>query len=74
MIGPMSDPAPHRAEIVVDVAAIRHNVRILKDLVSVDGPVGLMTVVKADGRRTRGRCGLARCRHHRRGARAASRR
>ncbi|WP_374457208.1 alanine racemase [Nocardioides sp.] len=45
----MSDPAPHRAEIVVDVAAIRHNVRILKDLVSVDGPVGLMTVVKADG-------------------------
>ncbi len=49
MIGPMSDPAPHRAEIVVDVAAIRHNVRILKDLVSVDGPVGLMTVVKADG-------------------------
>jgi alanine racemase len=49
MIGPMSDPVPHRAEIVVDVAAIRHNVRILKDLVSVDGPVQLMTVVKADG-------------------------
>ena len=49
MIGPMTDPVPHRAEIVVDVAAIRHNVRILKDLVSVDGPVQLMTVVKADG-------------------------
>jgi alanine racemase len=49
MIDPMSDPVPHRAEIVVDVAAIRHNVRILKDLVSVDGPVQLMTVVKADG-------------------------
>ncbi len=38
-----------RAEIVVDLAAIRHNVRILKDLVSVDAPVQLMTVVKADG-------------------------
>ncbi len=49
MIGPMSDPVPHRAEIVVDLAAIRHNTRILKDLVSVDGPVQLMTVVKADG-------------------------
>jgi alanine racemase len=49
MIGAMTDPVPHRAEIVVDVAAIRHNVRILKDLVSVDGPVQLMTVVKADG-------------------------
>ncbi|MDR7251711.1 alanine racemase [Nocardioides sp. BE266] len=45
----MPDPVPHRAEIVVDVAAIRHNVRILKDLVSADGPVQLMTVVKADG-------------------------
>ena len=49
MIGAMTDPVPHRAEIVVDVAAIRHNVRILKDLVSVDGPVQVMTVVKADG-------------------------
>ncbi len=49
MIGPMTDPVPPRAEIVVDVAAIRHNVRILKDLVSVDGPVQVMTVVKADG-------------------------
>lgn len=44
----MTDPA-HPAEIVVDVAAIRHNVRILRDLVSVDGPVQLMAVVKADG-------------------------
>ncbi len=49
MMRPMTDPGPHRAEIVVDVAAIRHNVRLLKDLVSVDGPVRLMTVVKADG-------------------------
>ncbi|GAA1926495.1 alanine racemase [Nocardioides hwasunensis] len=38
-----------RAEIVVDLAAVRHNVRILKDLVTVDGPVQLMVVVKADG-------------------------
>ena len=45
----MTDRVPHRAEIVVDVAAIRHNVRILKDLVTVDGPVQLMVVVKADG-------------------------
>ncbi|KRE92799.1 alanine racemase [Nocardioides sp. Soil774] len=45
----MSDPVPARAEIVVDLAAVRHNVRILKDLVSVDGPVALMAVVKADG-------------------------
>ncbi|RYB93284.1 alanine racemase [Nocardioides oleivorans] len=44
----MTGPA-HRAEIVVDLAAVRHNVRILKDLVSVDGPVQLMVVVKADG-------------------------
>ncbi len=49
MIAAMPDPVPHRAEIVVDVAAIRHNVRLLKDLVSADGPVGVMTVVKADG-------------------------
>jgi len=49
MIGDMSDPVPPRAEIVVDLAAVRHNVRILKDLVSVDGPVALMAVVKADG-------------------------
>ncbi|SEC50492.1 alanine racemase [Nocardioides exalbidus] len=43
----MTGPA-YRAEIVVDLAAVRHNVRILKDLVSVDGPVQLMAVVKAD--------------------------
>ena len=49
MIEGMTDPVPHRAEIVVDLAAVRHNVRILKDLVSVDGPVQLMAVVKADG-------------------------
>ena len=49
MIDGMSDPVPARAEIVVDLAAVRHNVRILKDLVSVDGPVALMAVVKADG-------------------------
>ena len=49
MIDRMSDPVPPRAEIVVDLAAVRHNVRILKDLVSVDGPVALMAVVKADG-------------------------
>lgn len=49
MIASMSDPVPPRAEIVVDLAAVRHNVRILKDLVSVDGPVQLMAVVKADG-------------------------
>ena len=49
MIGRMSDLVPPRAETVVDLAAVRHNVRILKDLVSVDGPVALMAVVKADG-------------------------
>jgi alanine racemase len=35
-----------RAEIVVDVAAIRHNVRTLRELVA---PAALMVVVKADG-------------------------
>jgi alanine racemase len=35
-----------RAEIVVDVAAIRHNVRTLRELVA---PAQLMVVVKADG-------------------------
>ena len=34
-----------RAEIVVDVAAIRHNVRLLKQLTGTR----MMTVVKADG-------------------------
>ncbi|MCF6378880.1 alanine racemase [Nocardioides KLBMP 9356] len=45
----MTGPAPARAEIVVDLAAIRHNVRILRDLVRADEPVRLMVVVKADG-------------------------
>ena len=45
----MSDPVPPRAEIVVDIAAIRHNVRVLGDLVSADAPVAMMVVVKADG-------------------------
>lgn len=45
----MSSPAA-RAEIVVDLAAIRHNVRALRSWVSADsgGPL-MMTVVKADG-------------------------
>ena len=34
-----------RAEIVVDLAAIRHNVRLLKELTGTQ----MMTVVKADG-------------------------
>jgi alanine racemase len=40
-----------RAEIVVDLAAIRRNVETLKRLVTDDGdaPVQMMTVVKADG-------------------------
>ncbi|MCD6638381.1 MAG: alanine racemase [Nocardioides sp.] len=48
----MTGPAPTRAEIVVDVAALRHNVRRLSEVVN-DGaaptPVRMMTVVKADG-------------------------
>lgn len=36
-----------RAEIVVDLAAIRHNVRVLRRVVGPD--VAMMTVVKADG-------------------------
>ncbi|MDT0202058.1 alanine racemase [Nocardioides sp. AE5] len=42
---------PHRAEIVVDLAAIRHNVRRLRALTRTPdggGPL-MMTVVKADG-------------------------
>jgi alanine racemase len=35
-----------RAQIVVDLAAIRHNVRLLKELAA---PAAMMTVVKADG-------------------------
>ena len=42
----MSPPQVARAEIVVDLAAIRHNVRTLKRVV---GPAQMMTVVKADG-------------------------
>jgi len=38
-------PHPARAEIVVDLAAIRHNVRLLRTLTGVPS----MTVVKADG-------------------------
>jgi len=50
MIGPMPDqPAGPQdgplAEIVVDLAAIRHNVRVLRELVGVQ----LIAVVKADG-------------------------
>jgi alanine racemase len=41
----MTRPSP--AEIVVDVAAIRHNVRRLRDIVGPD--VQMMTVVKGDG-------------------------
>jgi alanine racemase len=40
--------AAARPEIVVDLGAIRHNVRSLADLVAADG-AGMMTVVKADG-------------------------
>ena len=43
----MSPGPVARAEIVVDLAAIRHNVRLLRDLVGPD--VAMMTVVKADG-------------------------
>jgi len=39
-------PTPARAEIVVDLDAIRHNVGVLADLVA---PALMMTVVKADG-------------------------
>ena len=43
----MTSTGPARAEIVVDLAAIRHNVRLLRELVGPD--VAMMTVVKADG-------------------------
>ena len=42
----MSSPSVVRAEIVVDLAAVRHNVRTLRGRV---GDVRMMTVVKADG-------------------------
>ncbi len=38
-----------RAEIVVDLGAIRGNVRLLRTLVSAERPVQLIAVVKADG-------------------------
>ena len=43
----MSLPSGARAEIVVDLEAVRHNVRTLRELVAADG-AELMTVVKAD--------------------------
>ncbi len=43
----MTPTRPARAELVVDLAAIRHNVRRLRELVGPD--VAMMTVVKADG-------------------------
>lgn len=46
---PPTSTALPLAEIVVDLAAIRHNVRRLAEVVSSDGPVRLMVVVKADG-------------------------
>ena len=42
----MEESPAMTAEIVVDLAAIRHNVRTLRELVA---PAALMTVVKADG-------------------------
>ncbi len=45
---PSAPGAVARPEIVVDLAAVRHNVRLLADLVRPDGAT-VMTVVKADG-------------------------
>ena len=44
-------PASPHAQVVVDLGAIRHNVRRLRELVAdgVDAPPALMVVVKADG-------------------------
>ncbi len=47
----MSIPPGVHAEIVVDLAAIRHNVRVLREVVSTgstDAPCEVMVVVKAD--------------------------
>jgi alanine racemase len=41
-------PEPRRPEIVVDLDAIRHNIGVLRDLVTPDGS-DVMVVVKADG-------------------------
>ena len=43
----MTSTGSARAEIVVDLAAVRHNVRRLREIVGPD--VAMMTVVKADG-------------------------
>ncbi|GAB3998615.1 alanine racemase [Nocardioides marmoraquaticus] len=45
---PSPEPSP-RAEVEVDLAAVRHNVRRLRELVWQDGPGLTMVVVKADG-------------------------
>lgn len=42
----MTSASPHRAEIVVDLGAVRHNVRRLREYA---GDAQLMVVVKADG-------------------------
>jgi alanine racemase len=45
-----SAPPSTHAEVVVDLGAVRHNVRRLRELVWEDSPAGqLMVVVKADG-------------------------
>ena len=49
MIAAMTDPVPRRAEIVVDLAAIRHNVAHPQATWSARRAVQLMAVVKADG-------------------------
>jgi alanine racemase len=41
----VGESVPMRAELVIDLAAIRHNVRLLKELAGT----AMMTVVKADG-------------------------
>lgn len=48
MTPPPSPPSPH-AQVVVDLDAIRHNVRRLREMVSEAGEPALMVVVKADG-------------------------
>jgi alanine racemase len=46
----MTSPQSPHARVVVDLEAIRHNVRRLRELVSADGPAPqVMVVVKADG-------------------------
>ncbi|GGF42427.1 alanine racemase [Marmoricola endophyticus] len=43
------NPTVPRAEIVVDLDAVRHNVGRLREIASAERPVAMMTVVKADG-------------------------